>query len=154
MELRLFSPIDSKGKGDGECEDIEKRNEDKWHVSARRGVENSEMRHGDRGGDTQHGNRDAQRDTEPTGHAMQTHVVSSDQRGLKDEEEHPHAEDGCMKIEDMWERDGGMDEFFAYCVAEAEHHDNGDKNRHEEVEMVIEQARKLGRQCNFLDRPD
>lgn len=56
-----------------------------------------------------------------------------------------------MKIEDMWERDGGIDEFFAYRAAEVEHHDNGDQNRHEEVEIVIEQARKLGRQCNFLD---
>jgi hypothetical protein len=87
-------------------------------------------------------------------HAMQTHIVSSDQCGLKDEEEHPHAEDGCMKIEDMGERDGGMDEFFAYRAAEAEHHDNGDQNRHEEVEIVIEQAASLIVNVISSIRPD
>ena len=82
---------------------------------------------------------------------MQTQVVSPDQRGLKDEEEHPCAENGRMKIADRWEGDGGMDESFAYRVTEAEHHDDGDKNLHEEVEIVIEQAHKLARQCSSLD---
>ncbi len=83
MELRLLSPTDGQREGDGEGDDVKERNDEKRLRVGRVELEYFETRHGDGGGDTQHGNRRAERDTEPASPAMQRHIARSDQRGLE-----------------------------------------------------------------------
>src|SRR2546426_12396253 len=86
MELRLSSPINCQREGDGEGDDVKERDDEKRLSIGRVEVEYFETCHGDGGGDTQHRHRNAERDAEPAGPAMQPYIVRSYQRGLQDKE--------------------------------------------------------------------
>ena len=70
MELRFCSPIDRQRKGDGEGDQVKERNYQKRLSIGRVEVEYFEARHGNGGGDTQHGNHYPERDAEPADPAM------------------------------------------------------------------------------------
>ena len=145
MELELPPPVDSERKGHGEAGEVQ-------HLDNResRGVEwvlllDGEPNYADRGPSADDNNGDGESDTEPAEPAMQADVAGADQRGLHNEEHNPCGEHDGVDVQDKrWER-RGMYEVMVDGVAKAVHHGRSDQQRHEEIKVLIPEARTLGR---------
>src|SRR5215471_7865548 len=71
---------------------------------------------------------------------MHVHVASANQRRLQNEEGQPSGENSGVNIENEWTWNRGMDQIPINRVAESVHHHDNDQQRHEEVEISVEDA--------------
>ncbi len=81
-----------------------------------------------------------QRGTEPAYAAMESDVVCAHQRGLQQEKEQPTGKDRRVEIQNRGPRNRWVNQSGAHGEAEAVDHHCGDQERHEEVEILVEQA--------------
>ena len=70
---------------------------------------------------------------------MHEHVSRSDQRRLQDKENQPSREYSRMNIEQKWSWQCRMDQVRPDGKAETVRHNYGNQQRHEEIEVLIEQ---------------
>jgi len=144
MEFRLLAPKDRQGKRQREAGDIPQRDED---VRVGIGIsQNPQMEpfHDNGDSNAERRNHGAESHTEPAEAAMQTNIASAHQGGLKDEKEHPAKEDDSVNIEEQGARRGRVQEILAEGMAKAIDYDGQKEQRHREVEIVPQQARKAG----------
>jgi len=81
---------------------------------------------------------------------MDSHIVRSNECRLKNEEDHPPGEDRRMKRKNHWPGHGGMEEILVHRVAESVNDGHRNEQRHEEVEVSIDQAAGLGQARRFM----
>ena len=140
MELRFLAPVNRESEGAGEADHIQERNHEKRFCVRDVHLQGIEAAHDDGGGDSDDENQHTQCGSEPPDAAMPSHVVRSHQRGLQNEKQQPSGKDRGMDVQDGGRWDGRMNQSFAHGEAEAVHNHCGNQERHEEVEILIEQT--------------
>lgn len=152
VKLGLPSPIDGQRKGNRERGYVKEGNQ---QVGLRIPcVQNGfvESHHGDRRGEANHSHCAAERRTEPADSLVPSHLTRSHERRLKDKEEYPPEEHCSVNVEQKRARRRGVDELLLYRVAESIDHYGRDDQRHGEVEIVFEQARRIRRSFATRER--
>ena len=84
--------------------------------------------------------RDGQRHSKPAERAMDADVVGAHQRGLQDEEEQPSGKNDGVDGKDEGRDRRGVQEVMVDCVAEAKGGNGRDQQRHEEVEVLLQET--------------
>ena len=91
-----------------------------------------------------HHNCGGEYDAKPAKSAMQFDLVRANQRGLKDEEQHPAGKDDGVDGEDEGRQRRSVQKIVRDGLAEAVDHDHGNQERHTEVEVLAEESRGGG----------
>ena len=147
MEFRFFPPVNRQREGAGEADHIKERNhQERFRVSGMH-LQGIEASHGDGGRDADYENQQTQRGSEPADAAMQSDVVCAHEGGLQQEKQQPTGKDCRVEIQNRRSRNGWVNQVGADGEAEAVHHHCGDQERHEEVEISIEQTAATFRCC-------
>jgi len=104
--------------------------------------------HGDGGADAKYRNRNAKDHAEQTDPPMPPHVVCSHQCGLQNEKCQPSRKDCRMKIKQRRSGHERVNQILFDREAEAVHNDHGDQQGHEEIEILVQYACSVGRDCD------
>ena len=99
MKFRALSPIDCQCKEDGESNHVKELNDQIRLDMNRMQIGYSKACHGDRCGNAQYGNRNAEDGAEPTYPSMQSHVAHYNKSRLENKKDHPPRENERMDIE-------------------------------------------------------
>lgn len=145
VRLRLLSPQDGQRKRNSKRADVIERKLEIGHRAPAMKVGDSETRHHHRCPQANDNHGAAQRKPKPAGRAMPSYFAHPDQQRLHDYERDPAAKDERMGIQKGWTGRLRVDQVLLYGLAEAEEHNGRDQQCHEEIEGLIQQARRFHR---------
>jgi hypothetical protein len=126
VELGSIAPVDCQDKRDGEGCQVQEGSAEKRGGAGQIGVMQVKAPHGDCGDGSDDGDGDAERDTEPAEHAMDTDVAGADQRGLGYIEDYPRGKDDGMDLKQERLGMAWVEELLIDPLAEAIDDDSGD----------------------------
>lgn len=153
MKFGLLAPKDGEREEGGKANHVEKRDDQKRldGRSARLRVNQMEPPHDDGGGDADKDHRGGKSGSDPSGGAMELHVVGLYEHRLEEEEAEPSDEERAVNPEKRGPGRSGIQQIFAHCVAESVEDDGGNQQRHQEIEVLVEERRALRRRFGAAD---
>ena len=144
MELRLFAPEDGEAEADAEGEHVEEGFDQKGVRAGLVETDRVEARHDDGRGNTERNHDGAERCAEPAQGAVHAHMMGADQCGLKNKGHNPAGECGRVDPEEEGSRQSRMEKVFVDSMAETPYDNGCDEQRHDEVEILVQQTVSAG----------
>ena len=138
MKFRCGPPENRQSEDDREHDHVEERNDEKLRRIGG-AVQRVELCHRNAGWNSDDGYGYTETDAAQAQLAVQLHIARPNQYRLDHQQDNPREKDRSVKIENERARIRRMDEVAIDCVAEAIDHDGRDNERHDEVEVAVEQ---------------